>query len=128
LAHVLHIEDNPSNRKVVRYLLRSTPHRLSEACNGEKGLEMAFKEPPDLVLLDIQLPMLSGYEVAQRLRQHQDFADTPIIAITSYALSGDDNKALQAGCDDYIAKPYRSQVLLDCLAKYLKPACASPMP
>jgi two-component system, cell cycle response regulator DivK len=128
LARVLHIEDNPSNRKVVRYLLRDTPHQLSEATNGEEGLEMAFKERPDLIILDIQLPLLSGYEVAQRLREHEHFANTPIIAITSYALSGDDTKALQAGCNDYIAKPFRPQVLLDCLAKYLQYDSASETP
>ncbi len=119
MARILHIEDNASNRKIVRYLLRDTPHQLLEATNGQMGLEMALAEEPDLVLLDIQLPQLSGYEVTQLLRQRERFADTPIIAITSYALSGDDNKALAAGCNDYIAKPYRPQQLLDCLAKYL---------
>ena len=119
MARILHIEDNPSNRKVVRYLLRDTPHQLMEATNGQAGLETALKEKPDLILLDIQLPLPSGYEVAQRLREQEYFATIPIIAITSYALSGDDYKALQAGCNDYIAKPYKPQVLLDCLAKYL---------
>ena len=119
MALILHIEDNASNRKVVRYLLRESAHRLIEAVNGEEGLEMAIGKEPDLILLDIQLPLLSGYEVAQRLKGDEKFAHIPIIAITSYALSCDDNKALQAGCDDYIAKPFRPQELMDCLGKYI---------
>ena len=119
MALILHIEDNPSNRKVVRYLLRQTPHELIEAANGQEGLDMAISEQPDLILLDIQLPILSGYEVARRLKANEKHAGIPIIAITSYALSGDDNKAIEAGCDDYIAKPYKPQVLMYCLAKYL---------
>ena len=68
MARILHIEDNSSNRKVVRYLLRATPHDLIEAVNGQQGLEMAMAQKPDLVLLDIQLPIMSGYEVAERLK------------------------------------------------------------
>ena len=119
MALILHIEDNPSNRKVVRYLLRQTPHKLIEAVNGQEGLDMAISEEPDLILLDIQLPILSGYDVAQRLKADEKHASIPIIAITSYALSGDDDKALASGCDDYIAKPFKPQVLMDCLGKYL---------
>ena len=119
MALILHIEDNPSNRKVIRYLLRATPHEVIEAVNGEQGLERASAEKPDLILLDIQLPILSGYDVAQRLKANEELKHIPIIAVTSYALSGDDNKALKAGCDDYICKPYKPQVLMDCLARYL---------
>ncbi len=119
MALILHIEDNPSNRKVVRYLLRQTVHELIEAVNWQEGLEMAISEVPDLILLDIQLPILSGYEVAERLKADEKLGHIPIIAITSYALSGDDNKALEAGCDDYIAKPFKPKVLLDCIGKYL---------
>ena len=119
MALILHIEDNASNRKVVRYLLRSTPHELIEAVNGQQGLELAISAKPDLILLDIQLPVLSGYDVATQAKAHHDLRHTPIIAITSYALSGDNNKALQAGCDDYIAKPYKPHVLMDCLSKHL---------
>ena len=116
---VLHIEDNPSNRKVVQHIFRKTDYELIEAMDGEEGLEMARAESPDLILLDIQLPKLSGYEVASRLRAEERFRDIPIIAVTSYALSGDDTRALEAGCDDYIAKPFRPQVLLEKLAHYL---------
>lgn len=119
MALILHIEDNASNRKVVRYLLRATPHEVVEAVNGQQGLEMAAAEKPDLILLDMQLPVLSGYDVVRQVKADDELGHIPVIAITSYAMSGDDNKALQAGCDDYIAKPYKPNVLLDCLSKYL---------
>ena len=119
MALILHIEDNSSNRKVVRYLLRATPHEVIEAVNGQQGLEMAAAEKPDLILLDIQLPILSGYDVARQLKADDELGHIPIIAITSYALGGDDKKALEAGCDDYIAKPYKPRTLMDCLGKFL---------
>ena len=118
-ALVLHIEDNPSNRKVVQHIFRATDYRLIEAVDGEEGVQMALAEVPDLILLDIQLPKLSGYDVVRQLKADESTKEIPIIAITSYALDGDDSKALEAGCDDYIAKPYRPEVLRERLAKYL---------
>jgi two-component system cell cycle response regulator DivK len=120
LKRILHIEDSPSNRKAVRHILRQTDYELTEAVDGEEGIRLALESPPDLILLDIQLPKFSGYEVAQRLRADERTQDIPIIAITSYALSGDDNKAIQSGCSDYIAKPYRPKVLLEHIHKYLE--------
>lgn len=119
MALILHVEDNPSNRKVIQHILRRTAHRLIEAVNGQEGLEMAMKELPDLILLDIQLPKLSGYEVARRLKADEKLKQIPIIAVTSYALSGDDHKAIEAGCDAYIAKPYKPVEILEGLAKFL---------
>jgi two-component system cell cycle response regulator DivK len=119
MARILHIEDNPSNRKVVRYLLRGTPHEVIEAVDGQQGLEMAASESPDVILLDIQLPILSGYEVVHRLKADEKLAHVPVIAITSFAMSGDEVKALAAGCDDYIAKPYKPEVLMASLGKYV---------
>ena len=119
MALILHVEDNPSNRKVVQHILRRTVHRLIEAVNGQEGLEMAIKEQPDLILLDIQLPKLSGYEVARRLKADETLKHIPIIAVTSYALSGDDHKAIEAGCDAYITKPYKPVEILEGLAKFL---------
>ena len=116
---VLHIEDNPSNRKVVQHIFRATDYRLIEAVDGEQGVQMALAENPDLILLDIQLPKLSGYDVARQLKADERAKGIPIIAITSYALDGDDAKALEAGCDDYIAKPYRPEVLRERLASFL---------
>jgi two-component system cell cycle response regulator DivK len=119
VALILHVEDNPSNRKVIQHILRRTSHQLIEAVNGQEGLEMAMQARPDLILLDIQLPKLSGYEVARRLKADERFSQIPIIAVTSYALSGDDHKAIEAGCDAYIAKPYKPVEILEGLAKFL---------
>jgi two-component system cell cycle response regulator DivK len=118
---ILHIEDNPSNRKAVRHILRQTDYELSEALDGEEGVRSALESPPDLILLDIQLPKLSGYDVAQRLRADERTRHVPIIAITSYALSGDEQRTREAGCDDYIAKPYRPRVLLEHIRRFLNP-------
>ena len=117
---ILHIEDNPSNRKAVRHILRQTDFELTEAVDGEEGLRVALESPPDLILLDIQLPKLSGYDVAQRLRADERTRHVPIVAVTSYALSGDDHKTQEAGCNDYVAKPYRPKVLLEHIRKHLK--------
>ena len=119
MARILHIEDNASNRKVVRYLLRATTHELLEATDGQQGLDLAAEAEPDLILLDIQLPVLSGYDVARRLKGDARLAHIPVIAVTSYALSGDDTRALEAGCDDYVAKPFTPSQLLGCVGKYL---------
>ena len=116
---VLHIEDNPSKLKVVQHIFRTTDYRLIEAVDGEEGLQAALAESPDLILLDIQLPKLSGYDVARQLKADERSKEIPIIAITSYAMDGDDTKALAAGCDDYIAKPYRPEVLRERLARFL---------
>ena len=116
---ILHIEDNPSNRKAVRHIFKRTEYDLDEAVNGEEGLNQALASPPDLILLDIQLPKLSGYEVARRLRADERTREIPIIAVTSYALSGDEPRAVDSGCDDYVSKPYRPKILLEHIAKHL---------
>ena len=116
---VLHIEDNPSNRKAVRHIFRMTDYRLIEADDGETGYDRAANERPDLILLDMQLPRMSGYDVARRLKEDASTREIPIVAVTAYALSGDDVKALRAGCDDYIAKPFRPRALIACLGKHL---------
>ena len=118
---ILHIEDNPSNRKAVQHILRMTDYDLVEAVNGQEGLDKLETVSPDLILLDIQLPKVSGYDVARRIRADDRLKHIPIIALTSYALSGDDSKALEAGCNDYLSKPYRPRVLLEYLEKYLGP-------
>jgi two-component system cell cycle response regulator DivK len=110
---ILHIEDNASNRKAVRHIMRRTDHVLIEAEDGEEGVRLAIEDVPDLILLDIQLPRLSGYEVASRLRANKITRTIPIIAVTSYALSGDESRAMDHGCDDYVSKPYRPAELLE---------------
>jgi len=110
---ILYVEDNELNRKIVRDMLRRTAYRLLEATDGDAGIAMARAECPDLILMDIQLPKISGLEAMRVLRQAAETANTPIIAITSFALSGDDQKAKDAGASAYLAKPYSPRELLD---------------
>jgi two-component system, cell cycle response regulator DivK len=109
---ILYIEDNEANRKIVRQLLKNTRYSLIEAVDGEAGVAMALKDRPDLVLMDLQLPKISGLEATRRLRTQGPTANTPIIAITSFALSGDEQMAKEAGATAYIAKPYSPRELL----------------
>ena len=110
---ILYVEDNELNRKIVRDMLRRTPYQLLEATDGEVGIAIARTECPDLILMDIQLPKISGLDAMRVLRQAPETANTPIIAITSFALSGDDQKAKDAGASAYLAKPYSPRELLD---------------
>jgi len=102
---ILYVEDNEMNRKIVRDLLKRTTYTLIEAHDGEAGVAMALEARPDLILMDIQLPKISGMEAIRRLRADPAAAATPIIAITANALKGDAEKALEAGCDVYMSKP-----------------------
>ena len=116
---ILYVEDNELNRKIVRHLLRRTSYRLIEAHDGEAGVAMAAEQRPDLILMDVQLPKLSGIEATRRLRAAPGTADTPIIAITSFALSGDEQKAKESGATAYLAKPYSPRDLLGLIRKIL---------
>jgi two-component system, cell cycle response regulator DivK len=109
---VLYVEDNEYNRKIVRQLLAKTPYRLTEAVDGEAGVAAARDAPPDLILMDIQLPKLSGLEATRQLRADPRTAAVPIIVVTSFALSGDEQKARDAGATAYLAKPYSPRDLL----------------
>lgn len=109
---ILVVEDNEDNRRIVRDLLRANGYSVLEAITGEEGVEMAVKERPALVLMDIQLPVIDGYEATRRIKARLGPAAPPIIAVTSYALSGDDAKAYEAGCDGYVTKPFSPRQLL----------------
>src|SRR5262249_46132392 len=102
---ILYVEDNELNRKIVRDLLRRTSYRLTEAPDGEAGMTVAREQRPDLILMDLQLPKVSGIEATRALRAEPSTAATPIIAITSFALSGDEQRAKEAGASAYLAKP-----------------------
>ena len=115
---ILYVEDNEFNRKIVRDLLARTSYRLVEATDGEAGVAMALQEAPNLILMDIQLPKISGLDATRRLRADPRTAQIPIIAITSYALSGDDQRALDAGASAYLAKPYSPRELLELIRKF----------
>lgn len=116
---VLYVEDNEYNRKIVRQLLARTSYRLLEAADGEAGLAMARQARPDLVLMDVQLPKMSGFDVTRALRADPATAAVPIIVVTSFALSGDDQKAMAAGASAYLAKPYSPRELLELIRKFL---------
>jgi two-component system cell cycle response regulator DivK len=109
---VLYVEDNEFNRKIVRQLLVRTSYRLIEAVDGEAGVTAAREAGPDLVIMDIQLPKLSGLEATRQLRSDPATAGIPIIVITSFALAGDEEKAREAGAAAYLAKPYSPRELL----------------
>lgn len=109
---ILYVEDNEFNRKIVKQLLAQTKYRLREAIDGETGLRMAQEELPHLILMDVQLPKMSGLEATRRLRADPRTAAIPIVVITSYALSGDAEKAKEAGATAYLAKPYSPRDLL----------------
>lgn len=116
---ILYVEDNEMNRKIVRDLLKRTNFRVIEAFDGEAGVALALEKRPDLILMDIQLPKISGMEATRRLRAEAATANTPIIAITSFALSGDEQKAKDAGATAYLAKPYSPFDLLNLIRKLL---------
>lgn len=116
---ILVVEDQEDNRKIVRDLVTASGYELVEATTGEEGLELAESERPDLILMDIQLPGLDGYEVTRRIKANPGLRHIPIIVVTSYALSGDDKKAFAAGCDGYVTKPFSPRLLLAKIREYL---------
>ena len=119
---ILVIEDNEDNRQIIRDLLTSFGYELIEATDGEEGVAMAQSHRPDLILMDIQLPIMDGYEATRQIRAIPELKTVPIIAVTSYALSGDDAKARDAGCDGHVAKPFSSRELLTKIREFLPDA------
>jgi CheY-like chemotaxis protein len=116
---ILYVEDNEMNRQIVRDLLKRTSYTLVEANDGEAGVAKALEIKPDLILMDIQLPKISGLDATRRLRADPATANTPIVTITSFALSGDEQKAKEAGATAYLAKPYSPRDLLGLIRKIL---------
>ena len=115
---ILVIEDQEDNRRILRDLLTSVDYEVIEAVTGEDGVRSAIANQPDLILMDIQLPDLDGYEATRRIKANPVLTPVPIIAVTSYALSGDDVKAFEAGCDAYVTKPYSPRALLAKIREY----------
>jgi two-component system cell cycle response regulator DivK len=116
---ILVVEDHEENRRLLRDLLTSVGYELIEAVTGEEGLTSAETHIPDLILMDIQLPGIDGYEVTRRIKANPALRHIPVIAVTSYALSGDDVKALEAGCDAYVTKPFDPAELLTKIQEFL---------
>jgi two-component system cell cycle response regulator DivK len=116
---ILVVEDQADNRQILRDLLGNAGFDLIEAENGEEALAALAKQRPDLILMDIQLPIMDGYEATRRIRADPEMKGIPIIAVTSYALTGDEAKALAAGCNAYVTKPYSPRALLAKVREYL---------
>ena len=122
---ILIVEDQEDNRVIMRDVLSSAGYDLIEAVNGEDGVKLAHSERPDLILMDIQLPIIDGYEATRQIKGSTVLKSIPIIAVTSYALSGDQAKARAAGCDGYVSKPFSPRELLARVREYLPDAAAS---
>jgi two-component system cell cycle response regulator DivK len=117
---ILVVEDQADNRRILRDLLTSAGYEIIQAENGEEALAAVARDRPDLILMDIQLPLLDGYEATRRIKADPELRAIPIIVITSYALSGDESKARAAGCDAYVSKPYSPRALLAKTREYVR--------
>ncbi len=120
MTRVLVVEDNEKNRYLISFILKGEGFDLIEAVTGEEGVEKAVKERPDLILMDIQLPGIDGYETTRRIRASPAGTKVPIIALTSYAMTGDREKALAAGCTGYVEKPINPDTIMDEIRRYLR--------
>jgi two-component system cell cycle response regulator DivK len=116
---ILIVEDQADNRRILHDLLSTAGYDIIIAENGQEALEIVPRERPDLILMDIQLPILDGYEATRRIKADPILRAIPIIVITSYALSGDESKAKAAGCDAYVAKPFSPRALLAKVREFL---------
>ena len=116
---ILIVEDQEDNRRILRDLLTSAGFELLEATTGEEGVRLAQARRPDLILMDIQMPVLDGYEATRRIKTDPELRHIPIIVVTSYALSGDDVKAQAAGADAYVAKPFSPRNLLAKIREFM---------
>ena len=116
---ILVVEDQEDNRQILRDLLSSAGYEMTEAWDGEAGVNAAKEQHPDLILMDIQLPLMDGHEATRRIKADPELKNIPIIVVTSYALSGDDSKARAAGCDAYVTKPYSPRQLLAKIREFL---------
>jgi two-component system cell cycle response regulator DivK len=117
---ILVVEDQDDNRQILRDLLGSAGFRMIEANDGAQALTVARSQRPDLILMDIQLPLVDGYEATRSIKRDPELKHIPVIAVTSYALSGDEQKAREAGCDAYVAKPYSTRHLLAKIGQFLE--------
>ncbi len=118
-ATILVIEDNEQNLYLVTFILEKNGFEVISARSGAEGLELAFTAKPDLILLDIQLPEMDGYEVARKLRQNRALADIPVVAVTSFAMVGDEDNALAAGCNGYLEKPINPDTFISQISEFL---------
>jgi two-component system, cell cycle response regulator DivK len=130
---ILVVEDQPDNRQIIRDMLAPTGYEITEVENGEEALAAIAKQRPDLILMDIQLPVMDGYEATRQIKADPALRSIPIIAVTSYALSGEETKARSAGCDEYVPKPFSPRQLMAKIRNFLQQSrsqllqCMSPL-
>ena len=117
---ILVVENQEDNRQILREMLAPTDYEITEAENGEEALTAIAKQRPDLILMDIQLPIMDGYTAVSRIKADPALRSIPIVAVTSYALNGEEKKARAAGCDDYVPKPFSPRQLLAKINQYLQ--------
>ena len=121
MTDILYIEDNDQNFYLVSFILKAKGYAVTRARDGREGIDLAATLPPRLILLDIQLPVMDGYATARELRKNPDLAKIPVVALTSYAMPGDREKALAAGCTGYIEKPINPKTFSEQIERYLVP-------
>lgn len=126
MTTVLIVEDNERNMRLMRLLLRPLGYDLLEAVDGKEALATLARTTPDIILVDIQLPDVDGLEITRRLRKEPRFATTPIVALTAYAMPGDREMFLRAGCTGYVAKPIDTRAFPDIIAGYLHDGVTAP--
>jgi len=119
MKKILVVEDNEANMYLISFILRKSGYEVLEARTGEEGVEFAIREKPDLVIMDIQLPGIDGQKATKRIRESEADEKIPIVALTSYVMTGDREKALKAGCTGYIEKPINPETFMDEIEKYL---------
>lgn len=119
MKRILVVEDNETNMYLIGFILKKDGYEVIEARTGEEGVELALKERTDLVIMDIQLPGIDGLETTRRIRKSETGEEVPIIALTSYAMTGDRKKSLAAGCTGYIEKPINPDTFMGEIEKFL---------
>jgi len=120
MSKILIVEDNEKNMYLISFILKKNSYEVIEATSGEQSVELAIKENPDLIIMDIQLPGIDGREATKRIRASEADGEIPIIALTSYAMTGDRERALAAGCIAYIEKPIVPETFIEEIKKYIK--------
>lgn len=117
---ILVVEDDADNRRIVVKVLTVDGYEVLEATDGRSALAMARKEHPDLIIMDLAMPGLDGWQAATQLKSDPKVADIPIIALTAFAMRGDEERAREAGCDGYLSKPCRPQTIREVVRRYLR--------
>ena len=116
---ILIVEDNPRNMRLIEMTLRAKNYTLLKATDGEEALDITQRERPHLIIMDIRLPKMNGFEVTRKLRENPAFSHTPIIGVTAYAMKGDKERVIESGCDAYLSKPINTRELPGMIAEML---------